>query len=125
MGDITRLNVTPRYSDATIFKGRINFVEIPEKTENLDITQQTLSLLNCADKTLAACNSDKSRILQATIYITDFANLQTFNAIWDKWLITSEEKDTPFSSPSRACVKVELVDPNMLIEIAFVAAQRE
>jgi enamine deaminase RidA (YjgF/YER057c/UK114 family) len=65
--------------------------------------------------TLADIGSDKSRLLSATIYLTRAENAAAFNALWEAWLPAD-------CAPSRACVKVELLDPKMLIEIAFVAA---
>ena len=115
--DIKHLNPTPRWSDATIFKGIAHFVEVPSDT-GVSMAEQIKQILQQADATLAKINSDKSRILSATIYITDLVNLAALNTAWEAWL--------PFgAAPSRACLKVELVDPAMLVEIAFVAASRD
>lgn len=115
--DIKRLNPTPRWSDAVVFNRIAHFVEVPADT-SADIGTQITQLLQQAESTLMRINSDKSRLLSATIYLTDFANLDTFNSAWEAWL--------PFGmAPSRACIKAELVNPDMLIEIAFVAATRD
>jgi enamine deaminase RidA (YjgF/YER057c/UK114 family) len=71
-----------------------------------------------AELALAKVGSDKTRLLSATIYLTDFANLAAFNAVWDAWF-------APGTAPSRACVKAELASPGYLVEIAFVAAAGE
>ena len=82
------------------------------------MAEQINQILQQVESTLAKINSDKSRLLSATIYITDLANLAELNRAWEAWL--------PFgAAPSRACVKAELVDPAMLVEIAFVAASRD
>ena len=82
-----------------------------------DMASQIAQILQQAEATLGKVNSDKSRVLSATIYLTDFANAAALNTAWEAWL--------PFGcAPSRACVKAELVDPQMLVEIAFVAAAR-
>ncbi|MCG9696123.1 RidA family protein [Shewanella sp. Isolate11] len=112
--NIERLNPTPRWSDATVFNGIVNFVEIAADT-SADMKGQTLQIFAQAQATLAQINSDNGRLLSATIYITDFANLPEFNQLWDAWLPAG-------CAPSRACVKAELADPNYLVEIAFVAA---
>ncbi len=52
------------------------------------------------------------------IYITDFENFDALNEIWDSLFIEG-------AAPSRACVKVELVNPNFLVEITFTAAVGE
>jgi len=112
--DIKRLRPTPRWSDATTFKGIAHFVEVPADTDQ-DITNQITQVLTQTEATLADIGSDKSRLLSATIYLTHVDNAATLNALWEAWLPAG-------CAPSRACLKVELLDPKMLIEIAFVAA---
>jgi enamine deaminase RidA (YjgF/YER057c/UK114 family) len=111
---IQRLNPSPRWSDATVFNGMAHFVEVAADTAQ-DITSQTAQILAQADVTLATIGSNKSRLLSATIYLTRAENAAAFNALWEVWLPAG-------CAPSRACVKVELLDPKMLVEIAFVAA---
>lgn len=111
---IQRLNPTPRWSDATVFNSIAHFVEVPNNTDCL-MGEQIEQILAQAEITLAEINSNKSRLLSATIYITDKANVPALNAAWQAWLPAG-------AAPSRACVKVELLDPTMLVEIAFVAA---
>ncbi len=111
---IQRLNPTPRWSDATLFNGITHFVEVPNNTD-CSMNDQIEQVLAQAEITLAEIGSDKSRLLSATIYITDKVNVPVLNAAWEAWLPVG-------CAPSRACVKVELLDPSMLVEIAFVAA---
>lgn len=111
---ITRYNPAPRWSDATLYNGIAHFVEVPSDT-SADAAEQVRQLLAQADITLAAIGSDKSKLLSATIYVTDRSVVGVLNPLWEAWLPEA-------SAPSRACVIVELVDPQMLVEIAFVAA---
>lgn len=111
---IKRLGPTPRWSDATAFNGIAHFVEVAADTEQ-DMSSQTTQILAQAETTLAAIGSSKANLLSATIYITRAENAAVFNAYWEAWLPAG-------CAPSRACVKVELLDPKMLLEIAFVAA---
>lgn len=111
---IQRLNPTPRWSDATIFNNTVHFVEVPKDTGG-DMAQQVAQILQQAEATLAAVGSDKAHLLSATIYITRRENLALLNDAWEAWLPKG-------CAPSRACVKVDLLDPEMLVEIAFVAA---
>jgi enamine deaminase RidA (YjgF/YER057c/UK114 family) len=113
--DIQRINPGKRWSDITVFNGIAHFVEVPDIDLSADITGQVQQVLSQAEKSLAKINSDKTRLLSVTIYLTDFANLAGLNEVWDNWF----ENDT---APSRACVKAELVDPRYLVEMAFVAA---
>lgn len=111
---IQRLNPTARWSDATIFNGIAHFVEVPNNTD-CTMVEQIAQILAQAELTLAALGSDKTRLLSATIYLTDKENIAALNAAWEAWLPEG-------CAPSRACIKVELLDPAMLVEIAFVAA---
>ncbi|SEA71471.1 RidA family protein [Alkalimonas amylolytica] len=111
---IQRLNPSQRWSDATVFHGIAHFVEVPEDT-SADMAGQARQIFQQAEQTLAALGSDHSKLLSATIYITDSSQVDAFNQCWDAWLPAG-------CAPSRACIKVELLDPAMLVEIAFVAA---
>ena len=111
---IQRLNPAPRWSDATVFNGIAHFVEVPNNTD-CTMAEQIVQILAQAELTLAALGSDKSRLLSATIYLTDKQHVAELNTAWESWLPAG-------CAPSRACIKVELLDPAMLVEIAFVAA---
>lgn len=112
--NIKRVNPCANWSDATVFNNMAHFVEIAADITG-DMHNQTQQVLAQAEATLASVNSDKSRLLSVTIYVTDFANLPEFNQAWQAWLPEG-------SAPSRACLKVELANPSYLLEIAFVAA---
>ena len=112
---IQRINPGKRWSDITIHNGVAYFVEVAGTDLDADIKAQAQQVLTQAEQSLLKIGSNKSRLLSATIYLTDFANLPAFNEIWDNWL----EDGT---APSRACIKAELADPRYLVEIAFVAA---
>jgi len=114
--EIKRINPAPRWSDATIYNGIIHFVEVPESDTKADMAGQMQQVLEQAELSLQSAGSDKSRILSVTIYVTNFAELDAMNRVWEAWLPND-------CAPSRACLKVELVDPDYKVEIAFVAAQ--
>ena len=80
---IQRINPQPQWSDAVVHNGTAYFVEVPES--GTDITSQTLALLAQAERTLSLCGSDKSRLLQATIYLKQMSDRATFNAVWWKY----------------------------------------
>ena len=111
---IQRINPSPRWSDVTIFNETAYFVEVAADSSG-DIHAQISQVLTQAEQTLLGVGSDKSRILSVTIYITDLKYLEVLIPLWENWLPEN-------SAPSRACIKVELVDPSLLLEIAFVAA---
>lgn len=112
--DIQRINPSARWSDVTIFNQTAYFVEVAADSSSA-IEDQVAQVLNQAEQTLLSSGSDKSSILSVTIYVTDFSHLKALNPLWESWLPEN-------CAPSRACIKAELVDPNLLVEIAFVAA---
>lgn len=114
--EIHRINPAPRWSDATIYQGIIHFVEVPESDTKADMAGQMQQVLEQAEASLKNAGSDKSRLLSVTIYVTDFSELDQLNQVWENWLPQG-------CAPSRACLKVELVDPDYKVEIAFVAAK--
>lgn len=115
---IHRINPTRRWSDITVFNGIAHFVEVPEADLTAGIESQAQQIFDQAEQSLSRIDSDKTRILSVTIYVTDFANLEALNAQWDSWFPDG-------TAPSRACVKAELANPEYLVEMAFVAAAGE
>ena len=115
--DITRINTTTRFSDATIHNGVLYYVEVPN-TASLDITEQTHDILNITDAFLKANNSGLDRLLMVTIYLTNIADIHAVNAVYDQRIPSG-------CAPVRACLQVTaLAQPHYKIEIAFVAACR-
>ena len=83
---------------------------------DLDITGQTEEVLAKIDGRLAKCGSDKSKILSATIYVTDLANKPALNEVWKSWL-------GELNRPARACVGSIELEPGVLVEIMVTAAK--
>lgn len=116
MSDIERHGVTARYADAVVYNGVIHLVEVPASS-GADITLQTREVLASLGRQLDALGSDRTRILMATIYLTDLADAPGMNAEWEAWLPAG-------SAPARACVQIAgLADPGWRIEIALTAAR--
>jgi enamine deaminase RidA (YjgF/YER057c/UK114 family) len=87
---------------------------IPEDT-SLDITGQVRQALAEIDSLLAKGGSDKSKILTATIWLSDISDFAAMNKVWDAWVV-------PGHTPARATVQARLNDPDMKVEIMVVAA---
>jgi enamine deaminase RidA (YjgF/YER057c/UK114 family) len=75
-----------------------------------DITGQTQQILDKIDGFLAQAGTDKSKLLQANLWITDMSNFAAMNAVWNAWV----DAENP---PVRACVCVDLAVPELLVEI--------
>jgi enamine deaminase RidA (YjgF/YER057c/UK114 family) len=84
----------------------------PLKSSSLyDQTKQALAFL---DESLAQAESNKSRLLQVTVYITDMARKPEMNRAWEEWV----DFDNP---PQRACIGAAL-EGDDLVEIVATAA---
>lgn len=115
MSTITRIDVGPRMSEAVILGDHIHCSGmIPEDT-SLDITGQVRQALAEIDSLLAKGGSDKSKILTATIWLSDISDFAAMNKVWDAWVV-------PGHTPARATVQAHLNDPQMKVEIMVVAA---
>jgi enamine deaminase RidA (YjgF/YER057c/UK114 family) len=78
------------------------------------LREQTRSTLQAIDAKLEAAGSHRSRILSATVYITDMSRKAEMNEAWLEWV----DMDHP---PQRACIGVAL-EGDDLVEIVVVAA---
>jgi enamine deaminase RidA (YjgF/YER057c/UK114 family) len=81
-----------------------------------DIKGQTEEVLAAIDRLLAKAGSSKSKLLSATIWVTDIRNRAPMNEVWTQWV---DKKNLPV----RACVEAKLADPAGLVEIMVVAAK--
>lgn len=112
---IRRIGTTARFSDAVIYNGVANIVEVPT-SENTDITTQTREMLESLERRLALAGSDKTKLLSATIYLTDMADYAGLNEVWEAWVPAG-------CAPSRACLQVSaLAKPGWKVEIVVTAA---
>jgi len=77
---------------------------------------QTEQVLANIDHFLALAGSDKSKLLSATIWLSDMASFDEMNAVWDAWI----DRANP---PARACVEAKLAAPQYRVEIMVTAAR--
>ena len=112
---IHRQGTTKRYSDSTCFNGVVYLVEVPS-IDTGDIQTQTTDLLKNLENVMAAAGTDKSRLLQVQVFLTDMADYDGFNAVWEAWLPEG-------CAPSRACVEVKgLAKKGWKVELVASAA---
>ena len=78
---------------------------------------QTEEVLRKIDGFLAQAGSDKSRLLQATVWLADIGEKEQMDAAWKAWV-------DPDNKPARACVEARLGTPDTRVEIMGVAAKR-
>ncbi|MBT5109670.1 MAG: RidA family protein [Rhodospirillaceae bacterium] len=83
---------------------------------SVGMKEQTEQVLAKIDGFLAKAGTDKSKLLAATIYVSDMSQKPAMNEAWSAWV----DRDNP---PTRACVAVELGTPETLVEIVVNAAK--
>jgi len=111
-----RLHVGPRLSQVVIHGGTVYTAGIVADDANADVGGQTGQILDKIDRYLKEAGSDKSRILMATIWLSDIRYYDEMNAVWDMWVPKG-------NSPARACVESRLAAPKYKVEIRVVAAK--
>jgi enamine deaminase RidA (YjgF/YER057c/UK114 family) len=113
---IKRIETGPRMSQAVIHGDTVYLAgQVALDKPGASVTEQTRNVLDRIDAFLGQAGSDKSRLLTATIWITDMADFAEMNAVWDAWV-------TQGSTPCRACVESKLASPNFSVEIQVIAA---
>lgn len=96
-----------------------NFVYLPGVTardRSKDVKQQTADILEQIDHLLELHGTDKTRLLQALIWVRDIRDREAMNEVWTEWLPDG-------AAPARACVQAQLADPLLLVEIMITACK--
>lgn len=109
-----RLNPGPRMSEA-VRVGDIVFLagQIPSDLTG-DITAQTREVLSEIDGVMAELGGSKADIASVQVWLSDMADFQGMNAVWDTWV-------DPANPPARATCGVALARPGMRVEMIAVA----
>lgn len=115
--DILRFHTNDRMSQIVIHNGTIYLAgQVGQAGE--DVAAQTRTCLEKVDALLLEAGSDKSRILQTTIWLADMADFSAMNAVWDAWVPQGQ-------APARACGEAKLARPDLLVEVLVTAATRD
>ncbi len=78
--------------------------------------EQTKRILARIDQLLEMAGTDKSKLLTATIWLSDMRFFSAMNEVWDAWV-------SPGNTPARACVEAKLATTQLLVEIRVTAAR--
>ena len=111
---IKRFDPGPRMSQAVVHNQTVYLAGQVGDVAN-DVQGQTRDALASVDGLLARAGTDKSKILQATIWLADISDFSAMNEIYDAWV----DKENP---PARACGEAKLATPDHLFEIIVIAA---
>ena len=112
---IQRLETGPRMSQAVIH-GNTVYLAGQVGAPGQSVTAQTTAILASIDRLLGEAGSDKSKLLQATIWLDSMDDFAEMNAVWDAWV-------DPENPPARAAGESRLARPDVKVEIIVVAAK--
>ncbi len=110
---IKRIDVGARMSGAVVHGNTVYLAG--QVGEGESVTDQCKSALAEVDRLLAAAGTDKSKILQTLIYLSDISYFTEMNAAWEAWV-------DPANTPARATSEAKLAAPKYKVEFIVTAA---
>ena len=114
---IQRFETGPRMSQVVIHGDTVYLAGVvASNAAGQSVTKQTQEVLAIIDGHLKKAGSDKSKLLTATIYLTDMKTFAEMNAVWDGWVAAG-------NTPARATVEAKLASPQYNVEIMVAAAK--
>jgi enamine deaminase RidA (YjgF/YER057c/UK114 family) len=114
---IQRFDTGPRMSQVVIHGDTVFLAGVvASNAGGQSVTRQTQDVLSIIDGHLKRAGSDKSKLLTATIYLTDMKTFAEMNAVWDGWVSAG-------NTPARATVEARLASPQYGVEIMVTAAR--
>lgn len=113
---IERIDTSLRYAQAVVHGGTVYLAGQIADSRDAGIEQQATEIFARIDAILHKAGTTRSRLLTLQVWLADFADYAAFNAVYDAWI-------DPAAKPARACVRSELLDPRLKVEISAVAAR--
>ncbi|MFU0503523.1 RidA family protein [Pseudaminobacter sp. NGMCC 1.201702] len=111
---IRRIDVGARMSDIVIHNNTV-YLAGQVGAPGASVTEQTKAVLASVDALLAKAGSDKTKILQAIIWLADMNTFAEMNAVWDEWVPAG-------NTPARATGEAKLATPDYKVEVIVTAA---
>ena len=114
---IQRIDVGARLSKVVVHGDTVYLAGLTaDKTSGQSVAAQTQEILAAIDALLAKGGTDKSKLLQATIWLQDIRTVDEMNKVWDAWVPSG-------CAPARACIEARLQSPAKMVEIRVTAAK--
>jgi enamine deaminase RidA (YjgF/YER057c/UK114 family) len=114
---IERHETGPRMSQAVVHGETVYLAgQVAKQAAGKSVTEQTREILQIIDQLLAAAGSNKAKLLQAQIFLTDISKFDEMNKVWEAWV-------SPGNTPARATTEARLAAPQFTVEIMVVAAR--
>lgn len=111
---IKRIESGPRMSQA-VAHGGIVYLAGQIGAPGEDAATQTRAILASIDRLLEEAGTNRSHLLQATIWLADMADFAAMNVVWEEWIGGAD-------APARATGEVKLATPDYKVEIIVTAA---
>jgi enamine deaminase RidA (YjgF/YER057c/UK114 family) len=105
----TRMSKIVIHGDTIYFAGQVG-------EPGASVADQTRQALARLEELLAKAGSDKTKLLQTTIWLADMSDFAEMNEVWDAWV-------EPGHAPARACGEAKLATPELKVEVIAVAAK--
>ena len=112
---IKRIKPGTRMSQAVVSSGIVFVAGQVAHNPGNTVGEQTKQITAQLDELLAAAGSHKTRLLSASIWLTDISTFAEMNAVWDAWVPAD-------MGPARATVEAKLAAPQYRVEIAVTAS---
>jgi enamine deaminase RidA (YjgF/YER057c/UK114 family) len=112
---IKRIKPGTRMSQAVVSNGIVFVAGQVAQNPGKTVGEQTKQITAQLDELLAAAGSHKTRLLSASIWLTDISTFSEMNAVWDAWVPAD-------MGPARATVEAKLAAPQYRVEIAVTAS---
>lgn len=114
--NIQRFDPGSRMSQAVVYNGFVFLAgQVAVGAPGASVAEQTQNILDNIDALLARAGSDKTRLLSATIWLSDISTFDEMNPVWEAWLPAGQ-------APGRATVESKLAGPEFTVEIGIIAA---
>jgi enamine deaminase RidA (YjgF/YER057c/UK114 family) len=110
---VRRIEAGPRMTQAVVHGNTVYLAG--QVGAGKTVAEQTRDILANVERLLKAAGSDKSKLLQAIIWLADMKDFAEMNSVWDKWVDGQ-------NTPARATGEAKLAGPEYKVEIIITAA---
>lgn len=116
MSRIIRTEPNAILAKAVEYHGFVYLAGTVAEDVSKDVAGQTQEVLDQIDALLETHGTDKTRMLQAQIWLKDIRDRDAMNKVWSAWLPAE-------GAPVRACVEANMANPRCLVEIMITACK--
>jgi enamine deaminase RidA (YjgF/YER057c/UK114 family) len=114
---IQRMHTNKRMSQIVVHGDTVYLAgQVALDKPGASFAEQTRNILDRIDGLLKEAGTDKTKVLSATIWLSDMRGFEDMNAVWDAWVPQG-------CAPARATVEAKLATPAFTVEIGVIAAK--